>query len=51
MMMILITRFEFTARASLWSPISCDEYIPEAKFGVITRMARQWFGDVWSELQ
>ena len=31
--LILITRFEFGSRASLWSPVQAFKYIPSASFG------------------
>ena len=37
---ILITRFEFTSRASLWSRASISKYIPARKLGMTTGMSR-----------
>lgn len=44
--MVLITRFELTSRASLWSPVSWNNYIPTVKLGIITSMPKQRFDDL-----
>lgn len=49
--MILITRFEFTSRASLWSPVSINKYIPAVKLGAMTGMSRPRFDDIWSDIR
>ena len=48
---ILITRFETTSRARLWSTVSQNKYIPAVKLGAMTGMPRQRFDDLWSALQ
>ena len=48
---VLITRFETTSRARLWSPVSQNKYIPAVKLGALTGMARQRFDDLWSALR
>jgi hypothetical protein len=40
---ILITRFEFGDRASLWSPETGCKYIPSPLLGKTTGMSRCWF--------
>ena len=47
--MILITSFEFTSRASLWSTVATYKYRPAPCFGK-TGMARQRFDDLLSAL-
>ena len=44
--LILITRFEFTSRASLWSTTAPSKYVPAPRFGN-TGMARQRFDNIW----
>ena len=44
--MLLVTWFEFGSRASLWSNMSTNEYIPAPLFG-LTGMPRKWFDDLW----
>ena len=48
---ILITRFETTSRARLWSTVSQNKYIPAVKLGAMTGMPRQRFDDLWSALR
>ena len=49
--MVLITSFEFTYRASLWSPTYVNTYIPVLKLGSMTEMARLRFENIWSEMR
>ena len=44
--MLLVTRFEFGSRASLWSNMSTNKYIPAPSFG-LTGMPQKWFDDLW----
>ena len=44
--MLLVTRFEFGSRASLWSNMTTNKYIPAPSFGLIG-MPRKWFDDLW----
>ena len=44
--MLLVTRFEFGSRASLWSNVTTNKYIPAPSFGQ-TGMPRKRFGDLW----
>ena len=44
--MLLVTRFEFGSRASLWSNVTTNKYIPAPLFG-LTGMPRKPFGDLW----
>ena len=44
--MLLVTRFEFGSRASLWSNTSTNKYIPAPSFG-LTGMPRKRFNDLW----
>jgi hypothetical protein len=44
--MILCTRYEFTARASLWSTTAPSKYVSAASMGK-TGMPRQRFDDLW----
>ena len=44
--MLLVTRFEFGSRASLWSNMSTNKYIPAPLFS-LTGMLRKWFNDLW----
>ncbi len=48
--MVLITSFETTTRARLWTPSSQNEYIPAVKFGAMTGMPRQRSNDLWSAM-
>ena len=48
--LILITRFKFGSRASLWSPIQAFKYIPSASFGR-TGMSRKRFDVLFSCLR
>jgi len=48
---ILITRFDFTTRASLWSPLSHNKYIPSMKLGSMTGMSIMRFDEILSEVQ
>jgi Transposase IS4 len=52
--LILITRFEFGKRSSLWATKGFTRLVPPANFGRVTGMSRQRFDDllrhmVWSE--
>ena len=49
--MVLITRFETTTRALLWSPVSQNKYIHAVKVGAMTGMPRQRFDDLSSALR
>ena len=44
--MLLVTRFEFGSRASLWSNVTTNKYIPAPSFGS-TGMPRKRFDDLW----
>ena len=44
--MLLVTRFEFGSRASLWSNVTTNKYIPAPSFG-LTGMPRKQFDDLW----
>ena len=44
--MLLATRFEFGSRASLWSNVTTNKYIPAPSFGQ-TGMPRKRFDDLW----
>ena len=44
--MLLVTRFEFGSRTSLWSNVTTNKYIPAPSFG-LTGMPRKWFDDLW----
>ena len=44
--MLLVTRFEFGSRASLWSNVTTNKYIPAPSFG-LTGMPRKRFDDLW----
>ena len=44
--MLLVTRFEFRSRASLWSNVTTNQYIPAPSFG-LTGMTRKQFEDLW----
>ena len=44
--MLLVTRFEFGSRASLWSNVTTNKYIPAPSFGQ-TGMPRKRFDDLW----
>ena len=44
--MLLVTHFEFGSRASLWSNVTTNKYIPVPSFG-LTGMPRKWFDDLW----
>ena len=48
---ILITWFEFTTRASLWSRATISKYIPVPKLGMTTGMSRPQFDELWSALR
>ena len=48
---ILITGFEFTSRASLWSTTSVSKFISAVKLGSMAGMERRWFNDIWSGIQ
>ena len=48
---ILITRFETTSRAQLWSTVSQNKYIPAVELGSMAGMPRQRFDDLWSTLR
>jgi Transposase IS4 len=45
--LILITRFEFGARASLWSTVARNRFIPPPNFGHTTGMSRERFDSLW----
>lgn len=47
---ILITRFEFGSRASLWSQVAPSKYIPAPAFGK-TGMSRHRFDRIWQCLR
>ena len=47
----LITWFEFTTRASLWSRAPIREYIPAPNLGMTTGMSRPRFDELWSVLK
>ena len=44
--MLLVTQFEFGSRASLWSNMSTNKYIPAPLFG-LTGMLWKQFNDLW----
>ena len=44
--MLLVTQFEFGSRASLWSNVTTNKYIPAPSFG-LTGMPWKWFNDLW----
>ena len=44
--LLLVTWFEFRSRASLWSNMSTNKYIPAPSFG-LTGMPWKWFNDLW----
>ena len=44
--MLLVTRFEFGSRASLWSNVTTNKYIPAPSFG-LTGMPWKRFDDLW----
>ena len=44
--MLLVTSFEFGSRASLWSNVTTNKYIPAPSFG-LTGMPRKRFDDLW----
>ena len=48
---ILLTRFEFTTRSSLWSHAPISKYIPSPKLGVTNGMSRLQFDELWSALR
>ena len=48
---ILITRFEFTTRASLWSRAPIIKYIPAPKLVMTTVMSMPVFDELWSALR
>ena len=47
---ILITWFKFTTRASLWSRAPIRKYIPAQNLGMTTSMSRPQFDELWSAL-
>ena len=49
--LILITRFEFTSRASLWSRTTSSKFIPAPRIGETTGMSRNRFDELWSHLR
>ena len=49
--LILITRFEFTSRASLWSRTTGSKFIPAPRIGETTGMPRHRFDELWSNLR
>ena len=44
--MLLVTRFEFGSRASLWSNVTTNKYIPAPSFG-LTGMLWKRFNNLW----
>ena len=48
--MLLVTRFVFGSRASLWSNMTTNKYIPAPSFG-LTGMPRKRFNDLWMCIQ
>ena len=44
--MLLVTWFQFGSRASLWTNMSTNRYIPAPSFG-LTGMPQKWFNDLW----
>ena len=44
--MLLVTQFEFGSRASLWSNVTTNKYIPAPWFG-LTGMPQKQFDDLW----
>ena len=48
---ILIPRFEYTTKTSLWSCAPISKYIPAPKIGVTTSISRPRFDKLWSALQ
>ena len=44
--MLLVTQFEFGSRASLWSNVTTNKYIPAPSFG-LTGMPWKRFDDLW----
>ena len=48
--MLLVTRFEFGSRASLWSNVTTNKYIPAPSFG-LTGMPWKRFDDLWMCIQ
>ena len=49
--LILITRFEFTSRATLWSRTTASKFIPAPRIGETTGMSRNRFDELWSHLR
>ena len=49
--MILIKRFDFMYRASLWSPTSTNKYTPSVKIGPMTGMKIRRFANIWREMR
>ena len=49
--MVLITRFETTSRAWLWSPVAQNKYRPAVDLESMTGMPRQIFNNLWSTLR
>ena len=49
--LILITRLEFTSRASLWSRTTSSKFIPAPRIGETTGMPRNRFDELWSYLR
>ena len=48
---ILITQFEFTTRASLWIRAPNSKYITTPNIGMNTGMSRPKFDELWSALR
>ena len=46
--LVLMTRFEFSSRASLWSTTAPSKFVPAVCFGKTTGMPRHRFDDLWS---
>ena len=49
--LILITRFEFTSRVTLWARQSKSKFIPPPQFGKTTGMSRMRFDELWAHLR
>lgn len=48
---ILITRFDFRSRVSIWSCVPISKYIPAPKLGMTTGISRPRFDELWSVLR
>ena len=50
-LLILMTRFEFTRRSSLWSRTTSSKFIPAPMIGLSSGMSRNRFDELWSCLR